>query len=111
MNKVVDAYVNMLYKQKLEDEAMIRNMELDYEVEYSTVEINMYQDLSTVKELVENELNIDEFQPSFFSKLKDSLWNGWNGILFFIVELANLWFLVLIAIVGFVLYKRRKKQI
>jgi hypothetical protein len=110
MNKVVDAYENMLYKQKLEDEAMIRNMELDYEVEYSTVEINMYQDLSTVKELVENELNIDEFQPSFFSKLKESLWNGWNAILFFLVELANLWFVFILVIVGIVIYKRRKSK-
>jgi hypothetical protein len=111
MNKVVDAYENMLQKQKLEDEALIRNLELDYEVEYSTVQLTIYQDSSMVKELIENELNIDEFQPSFFSQVKESLLNGWNGILFFLVQLANLWFFIILIIAGVVIYRRRKKQI
>lgn len=110
MNKVVDAHENMLYKQKLEDEAMIRNLELDYEVAYSTVELNIYQDTSMDKELVENELNIDEFQPSFFSKVKESLLNGWNGILYVIVELANLWFLFILLIAGIIVFKRWRKR-
>lgn len=100
MNKVVDAHENMLYKQKLEDEAMIRNLELDYEVAYSTVELNIYQDTSMDKEMIENELNLEEFEPSFGSKIKDSLMNGWNGILMVLVELANLWFFFVLLIAG-----------
>lgn len=110
MNKVVDAHENMLYKQKLEDEAMIRNLELDYEVDYSTVELNIYQDTSLDKEMIENELNLEEFEPSFGTKMKDSLMNGWNGILMVLVELANLWFLFLLIILGIVVYKRWRKR-
>ena len=111
MNQVVDAYENMLHKQKLEDEALIRNLELDYEVDYSTVQLMIYQDVTMDKELVENELNIEEFQPSFFSQLGESLLNGWKALLFFVVELANLWFFIIVVIAGIVIYKRRKKQI
>lgn len=108
INKVVDAYDNMLYKQQLEDEAMIRNLELDYEVEYSTVDLNIYQEISLDKEMVENEMNIDEFQPSFFSQIGNSLMNGWNGILFFLVQLANIWYLFILVIIGLIIYKKRK---
>lgn len=109
MNKVVDAYENMLYKQKLEDEAMIRNLEIDYDVDYSTVQLSIYQDTSMDKELVENELNIDEFKPSFFSRLGESLTNGWNAILSFIVILANVWFLVIPVIIVLAIYFRKRK--
>jgi len=108
INKVVDAYENMLYKQKLEDEATIRNLELDYEVAFSSVQLSIYQSTSVDKILVENELNIAEYQPSFFSQFKDSLVNGWNAILLVIVKLANLWFFFLLIIPAVIIYKRRK---
>lgn len=108
INKVVDAYENMLHKQKLEDDALIRNLELDYEVEYSTVQLNIYQDTKLEKELVENELNIEEYEPSFYSNFTESLHNGWTAILTFIVIIANFWFILIPIIIGLVIYKRRK---
>ncbi len=111
ISEAVGAYESMLHKQKLEDEAFIRNLRLDYDVEYSTVELSFYQDVSMDKELVENELNIDEFQPSFSSRLGDSFANGWNIILSFIVAITNLWFLIIpILIVGIIFLRKRKLQ-
>ena len=109
INNIVDAYDNMLYKQKLEDDAFIRNKELDYEVEYSTVELSIYQDLTTEKMLVENELNIEEYKPSFFSKLGESLENGWNAILSFIIVIANVWFLIIPLIIVGVYFLRKRR--
>lgn len=109
VTKVTDAYENMLQKQKLEDDALIRNLELDYDVEYSTVQLSFYQDTTLDKELVENELNIDEFEPSFASKLGESLENGWNAILNFIVILANIWFLIVPGIVVALIFFRKRK--
>jgi uncharacterized protein YdcH (DUF465 family) len=108
INKVVDAHESLLHKKRLEDEAILRNLELDYEVEYSTVQITMYQASSVDKDLIENELNIDEFQPSFFAQLLESLYSGWNALLYLIIQLANLWFLILLVVVGVITYKRRK---
>lgn len=108
MSKVVDAYESMLRKQQQEDEATIRNLELDYEVEYSTVQLTIYQASSVDKELVENELNIKDFEPSFFTQLLESLVTGWNAVLFLIIQLANLWFLVLLVVVGIIVYNRKK---
>ncbi|MCB9196958.1 MAG: DUF4349 domain-containing protein [Flavobacteriales bacterium] len=109
INKVVDAYENMLQKQKLEDDALIRNLELDYNVDYSTIQLSFYQDTTMDKEMIENELNIEEFEPTFFSKLGDSFINGWNAILSFIVVITNLWFIILPAtIIGIILYRKRK---
>ncbi|MCT4580452.1 MAG: DUF4349 domain-containing protein [Flavobacteriales bacterium] len=108
MNKVVDAHDRMLQKQRQKDAALIRNMELDFEVEYSTVQLTFYQEASLDKELVENELNIKDFEPSFFTQLWESLVNGFNGLLFIIVQLANVWFVILALVVAWVVYKRRK---
>ena len=108
MNRVVDAYESILQKQRLEDEATIRNLELDYEVEYSTVQLSIYQSSSIYQEKIENELNTKDFEPSFFVQLLDSLITGWNAVLFLIVQLANIWFLIILATVGVIVYKRRK---
>ncbi len=108
INRVVDAHESLLQKKRLEDEAILRNLELDYEVEYSTVQITMYQTSSVDKELIENELNIDEFQPSFLAQLLESLQTGWNALLYLIIQLANLWFLIILVVVGIIIYKRRK---
>lgn len=111
INNVVDAYDNMLQKQKLEDEALIRNLELDYEVNYCLVQLSIYQNTSIDKELVENEMNIEEFEPSFGTKLTESLENGWKAILSFVVVIANAWFLLLaFAIIGGFFWRRKKKQ-
>lgn len=109
INKVVDAYENMLQKQKLEDDALIRNLELDYNVDYSTIQLSFYQDTTMDKEMIENELNIEEFEPSFFSKLGDSFINGWNVVLSFIVAIANLWFLVVPGSVVVAIFYRKSK--
>ncbi len=109
INKVVNGYESLLNKQKLEDEATIRNLELDYEVAYSTIQLSIYQSTSVEKVLVENELNITEFQPSFFSQLKESLINSWNIILLIIVNLANLWFLFLLLFLAVIIYQRKNR--
>lgn len=110
INNVVDAYENMLYKQKLEDEALIRNLELDYDVNYSLVQLSIYQDTSMDKELVENELNIEKFEPSFFTKLGDSFENGWSAILSFVVIITNAWFLLIPLIIVIAIYLRKSQQ-
>ncbi|MCB9189185.1 MAG: DUF4349 domain-containing protein [Flavobacteriales bacterium] len=111
INNVVDAYENMLQKQKLEDDALIRNKELDYEVEYSTVQLSIYQDLTLDKKLVENELNIEEYEPSFFSELGENLENGWRAVLSLILILANVWFIILpLAAVGIYFLRKKRMQ-
>lgn len=108
LNKIVDAHEGLLLKKQLEDEALIRNLELDYEVEYSTVQLTMYQASSVDKELVKNEFNIKAYQPSFFKQVLDSLINGWNVLLLIIVQLANIWFVFILTIIGVILFKRKK---
>jgi hypothetical protein len=111
IHNVVDAYENMLYKQQQEDEALIRNLEIDYDVDYSVVQLYFYQDSAMDKELVENELNVEEFEPDFSTKFGESLKNGWNAILDFIVVIANIWFLIIPGvIVGFIFLRRRKRS-
>lgn len=109
MNKVVDAHDSMLQKQRQKDAALIKNMELDFEVEYSTVQLSFYQEATLDKELIENELNIKDFEPSFLSQLWESIINGFNGLLFLIVQLANAWFVIVLLIIAIVIYKRKKK--
>lgn len=110
MNKVVDAHDSMLQKRRQKDAAMIRNMELDFDVEYSSVQLTFYQEASFDKELIENELNIKKFEPSFFTQLWESIVNGFNGLLFLIIQLANAWFIIIALIIGWVIYKRRKDK-
>lgn len=65
---------------------------LNDQVSMSTIYLELYEKIPYQAEV--------EAQPSFFSRFSESLKNGWDNILTFIIFLANLWpFLILVGLV------------
>lgn len=66
-------------------------------VSYSTLTVTFYQKIST--------------PVGFSSKFKEGLKNGWNGFVWFLVGLVNIWpfLLVLLGISGFIIYRSKRK--
>lgn len=99
----------------LKDEVVdnkVNNLLTDRNVRYSTITLNFYQD-NTIKKMIVINDNLSDYRPDFFKRFWLSFENGWSVFKEFILILANLWALILVAIAGYFVFRhyRRKKLI
>lgn len=103
----------LLSKQEKADEARINSLSLLDQVNYSTITIYLYQRQAIKHEIIATNKPIREYEPSFFIKIGESFRVGWEVLESIIIQLAKLWALLFIAILGYglyvKLYKRKKK--
>jgi hypothetical protein len=95
----------VLSKQEQADNARIANLSLRDQLNFSTVNLVIYQRQSFRHELIANDKNIKIWEPGIGNKIVDSLSNGWDILEAVILFIFNLWGLVLLGVILFVLYK------
>ncbi|HRH12240.1 MAG TPA: DUF4349 domain-containing protein [Bacteroidia bacterium] len=92
---------NILQKQELADSKRIENYEMTEKINYSVIDLEIYQDKNMSTAILPLVKNIPDYQPSFFVKLGDSLQNGFTLLKNFILFFANLWSIILILLLLF----------
>lgn len=93
------------------DEALVAQKEFEDRVEFSTINLSIYQSPKIRRtELTDVEAVFEQNSPGFFARLGNSLSVGWHGALNLLVELAKLWPLWLIAIAGVAAYRKLRKR-
>jgi Domain of unknown function (DUF4349) len=100
LNDITTAEDHALDRATESDEAVIKNLSLEDQVNYSTVTLYLYQRETVKKELVANEKSTNAYRPHI----------GWymlEGIIAFVVQL---WALILIAVLGYAAYKKFVKK-
>ena len=110
LNDITTAEDKVLDRATQSDDTIIKNLSLEDQVNFSTVTLYLYQRETVKKELVFNEKNSNAYRPHIGLQLLDSFKTGWymlEGILAFV---AQLWSLLLLAIIAFVVYKRFIKK-
>jgi len=113
LNETTNAEEVVLNKQEQADNARIANLTLKEQINYSTVSIEIYQRQSVKREVIVNNENIEEFQPTLSSQLGDSFKFGWEileGLLVFIVKLWGIYLIALIGYVVYIIYKLKTKK-
>jgi hypothetical protein len=95
----------LLSKQEQADNARIANLALKDQLNFSTINLNIYQNQTVKYELIANDTDIKNYEQGFGSKILDSLSLGWNILEAVLVFIINLWGLALLALVVFFLYK------
>jgi hypothetical protein len=95
----------VLSKQEQADNAQIANLSLLDQLNFSTINLVIYQRQSVRHELIANDKNIKIWEPGFGTKILDSLSNGWDILEAVLLFIFNLWGLVLLGVIIFVLYK------
>lgn len=89
------------------DEALVAQKEFEDRVEFSTINLSLYQSPKIRRtELTDVEAVFEQNSPGFFARLGSSLSVGWHGALNMLIELAKLWPLWLAGIVGVLGYRR-----
>ncbi len=96
----------LLNKQEQSDHARISSLSLKDQIEFSTVNLIIYQRQTVKRELVSNDKNIEEYKPGFGLRVIESLKFGWTILEAIIVFFIKIWGIILIGAVVFFMYKR-----
>jgi len=86
------------------------NLRIDSKVKSSTVTLSFYQGNTIKKIMIAND-NLGDYRPGFLKRLSLSLLNGWFILTEFLLILANIWTLIVIALViyfGIIYYKKTR---
>jgi hypothetical protein len=110
LNETTIAEETLLNKQEQVDYAKISNLSLADQVNFSTINLSIYQKPTIKREVNSNEKNIDEYEPGLGIKLLEALKYGWNIIETLIIFLTKLWGQVLFSFLVYLLYKKFRKK-
>ncbi|MFO0358389.1 MAG: DUF4349 domain-containing protein [Sphingobacteriaceae bacterium] len=95
---VVDAENNLFSKQEQADENAIANLELNDQIEFSTVELLIYQDEQMTQEKLFSEFKQPSYKPSFGKEFTESVKFGWELIEFIFLMIVKIWPVILIVL-------------
>jgi|GEM_PF-1478270 len=111
LNDVMDAENTLDYALEQEDNAKLSAYKMNDDIEYSTINIQLYQNPTTYKEKIAKEKSIEEFEPSLGDQALNSLHNGWIIICTLFITILNIWpLLLIIAIAAYIIIKFKKKK-
>lgn len=105
LRETIQAEEILLSKQEQADHAKISNLSLLDQVNFSTINLSLYQRQSYKRELVPNDKNIDAYEPGLASKTWESMKSGWSVLEAVFLFLVRLWGLFLLGLIVYVLYK------
>jgi len=106
LNETTVAEEVLLSKQEQADNARVSNLSLMDQINFSTINLSIYQRQTIKRELISNDKNIDAYEPGFGSKLLDALKFGWDILAAFLVFLVKLWGLFLFGIAAYILIRK-----
>ena len=113
LNETVDAEQLLTRQQERADNAKIANLSIEYQINFSTINLLIYQRQTLKREILQNDKSIKEYEPSLWTRLVAAAKSGWNILAAILVFLVNIWALFLIAgliFVSYKLYKHKFKQ-
>lgn len=110
INDIMDAETNLANQKEQNDTSKLENLSIQDQVNFSTLTIQIYQHESVKQEMNANTKDYNYYKPNIGIRILDSLKTGWYVLLDIIVFLFQIWWLLLISIGGFLLYKKYFKN-
>ena len=110
LNETSAAEEVLLSKQEAADNAKIANLSLLDQVNFSTININIYQRQTQKREMICTNKSTKEYEPNFGIKILSSLTYGWDILESFIVFVVKLWGLFLLGLIAFLVYRTYLKK-
>ena len=99
LSDISEAEENRLNRQEQSDNNLIEELSLKDKIDYSTIQIEMYQRSSTLKTIVESEKEVEPYSSSFGTRLMNGVKTGWKILEFIVLAFVNIWSILLIAAV------------
>ncbi|MGL5891917.1 MAG: DUF4349 domain-containing protein [Bacteroidia bacterium] len=110
ISEKTDAQGNILSSATNADEALLAELRQKDKVEFSTLEISIYQPEFTQTAFLPYIAPRQNWEPSAGTKFMNSLAWGWKGLLQFLYVVVLLWPLWLVGIAALLVYRRFKAK-
>ncbi len=110
INDIMEAENTLANKKEQNDNAKLENLSIEDQVNFSTLTIKIYQNESVKQEITSSTKDSNYYKPNIGIRILDSLKSGWYVLLNLIVLLFEIWWLLLLAIGGYFLYKKYLKK-
>lgn len=106
LSDVVEAENNLSNKEEQKDNSKIENLAIEDKINFSTLTIQIYQRESVKQEMNASTKNYDYYKPNIGLRLLDAVKSGWYVLLDIVVFLFEIWWLFLVLLSGFFIYKK-----
>ncbi|HEU4789120.1 MAG TPA: DUF4349 domain-containing protein [Flavobacterium sp.] len=110
INDIMEAENNLANQKEQNDNSKLENLSIQDQINFSTLTIQIYQHESVKQEMIANTKDYNYYKPNIGIRIIDSLKTGWYVLLDVIVFIIEIWWFLLIAIGGFLLYKKYLKK-
>lgn len=110
LNDITNAEDKVLGRETESDDTVLKNLNLEDQVNFSTVTLYLYQRESVQQEIVANEKSINAYRPNIGLQIVDSLKTGWYMMEAIIAFIVQLWALFLLGFLGFYAYSKFVKK-
>ncbi len=108
LNEAVQAENALAKSVETANNELISQMNLDDEVNYSTVNFNLYQDQEITNEIIVSSGNINKHMPNIGFQVWESIKYGWYLLEGIIAIVFRVWPLILIISFAWYFWKKRK---
>lgn len=96
LSDITYAEENRLNRQEQSDNNLIDELSLQDKIDYSTIQIEMYQRSSTMRTIIESEKEVEPYKTSFGTRLMNGVKTGWKILEFIVLAIVNTWSILLI---------------
>ena len=110
LNDITDAEETLDNKKEQNDASKIQNLSLKDQVDFSTITLNIYQDESSIQEMIANEKSINSYRPHIGLQIVDSLKTGWFLLEDIVSFVVLIWPILLFGFLGYFGYKKLKSK-
>jgi len=109
LNETSNAEENLLNRQEQSDNEKIANLSLLDKIDFSTINVTIYQKQTLKRELVSNDKNTEAYEPGFWKKLAHSIKYGWHLLQSVIIFIVQLWGLIILGLLIYLLFRFLQK--
>ncbi|AFD05528.1 hypothetical protein Solca_0388 [Solitalea canadensis DSM 3403] len=106
LNDVTNAEESLLDKNEQSDATKLSSLNLNDQINFSTVSLSVYQRETTKSELIVNNVNLKEYQQGFLSSAYESFLTGFEILSSIVLALIKLWSVILLASAAYFLYRK-----
>jgi hypothetical protein len=106
LNETTSAEDHVVSGQEQADKALLDNLSLADQISFSTVNLIIYQRQASKHEMIANDQNITQYEPSLGAKVKDAFLSGWDILKAFCLFLVHCWALILLIILVYLGFKK-----
>lgn len=106
LNDITNAEESLLNRDEQKDNAKLSNLSLNDQINFSTVNLSLYQRQTTKSELIANDVNLKEYQQSFLSSAYESFLTGFDILSSIILAIIKLWSVILLGLAAYFIYRK-----